>query len=78
MHECSQNRFDEYHKYTPDELTREKEANNFAGELLMPEYKFKEVFDEVRGDIRKLADRFGVSTRATEVRAFWLGLIDNI
>ena len=78
LHESSQNRFDEYHKYTPAELTREKEANNFAGELLMPEYKFKEVFDEVRGDIKKLADRFGVSTRATEVRAFWLGLIDNI
>jgi Zn-dependent peptidase ImmA (M78 family) len=78
LHEGCQNRFDEYHNYTPEELKREKEANDFAGELLMPQYKFKEVFDEVRGDFKKIADRFGVSHRATEVRAFWLGLIDNI
>lgn len=78
LHNGSQNRFDEYHKYTPEELKREREANDFAGELLMPQYKFKEVFDEVRGDMKKLADRFGVSIRAAEVRGFWLGLIDNI
>ena len=78
LHDGSQNRFDEYHKYTPEELTKERQANDFAGELLMPQYKFKEVFDEVRGDIKNLADRFGVSIRAAEVRAFWLGLIDNV
>jgi Zn-dependent peptidase ImmA (M78 family) len=78
LHQGSQNRFDEYHKYTEEELAREKVANNFAGELLMPQYKFKEAFDEVRGDIKKLADRFGVSIRAIEIRSFRLGLIDNI
>ena len=78
LHEGSQNRFDDYHKYSPEELKREKEANTFAGELLMPQYKFEEVFNEVRGNIQKIADRFGVSVRAAEVRSFWLGLIDNI
>ena len=78
LHQGSQNRFNEYHKYTEEELAREKVANNFAGELLMPQYKFKEAFDEVRGDIKKLANRFGVSIRAIEIRSFRLGLIDNI
>lgn len=78
LHDGSQNRFDEYHKYTDSELRMEREANDFAGELIMPKYKFEEVFNEVRGDIEKVADRFGVSIRAAEVRSFWLGLIDNI
>jgi Zn-dependent peptidase ImmA (M78 family) len=78
LHEGSQNRFDEYHKYTKVEKEREKEANDFAAELLMPQYKFEEVFDEFKGDIKKIADKFGVSIKATEVRAFWLGLIDNV
>ena len=59
-------------------VEREKEANTFAGELLMPQYKFEEVFNEVRGNIQKIADRFGVSVRAADVRSFWLGLINNI
>jgi len=78
LHEGSQNRFDEYHQYSSQELIREKEANDFAGELLMPQYKFEQIFEEAKGNIEKIADIFGVSNRATEVRAFWLGLIDNV
>jgi Zn-dependent peptidase ImmA (M78 family) len=59
-------------------ITKNKEANAFAMELLMPQYKFQEVFNEVRGNIQKVADRFGVSIGAVEARAFMLGLIDNI
>jgi Zn-dependent peptidase ImmA (M78 family) len=78
LHNSSQNRFDQYRKYTPKELREEKEANDFAGELLMPKYKFEEVFNELRGDVKKIAERFGVSQKAVEVRGFCLGLIDNI
>ena len=78
LHEGTQNRFDQYHKYSSEELHREREANNFAGELLMPKYKFIEVFNEVKGNIKKIAERFGVSQSAVEVRGFCLGLIDNI
>lgn len=73
-----QNRFDAIHKYSALEIKQEREANGFAGELLMPEYKIKEVFSEFRGEIKKIADFFGVSRQAIEVRAFNLGLIDNI
>ena len=78
LHEGCQNRFDEYHQYSSQELIREKEANDFAGELLMPQYKFEKIFEEAKGNIQKISDIFGVSNRATEVRAFWLGLIDNV
>lgn len=78
LHDGSQNRFDQYHKYTPEQLKREWEANKFAGNLLMPEYKFESVFKELKGRIKEIASYFGVSQRAVEVRAFYLGLIDNI
>ncbi|MFM7620434.1 MAG: ImmA/IrrE family metallo-endopeptidase [Alphaproteobacteria bacterium] len=78
LHEGTRNRFDQYNKYTSDELTIEKEANNFAGELLMPKYKFESIFRELQGKTKKIADWFGVSQRAVEVRGFCLGLIDNI
>jgi len=78
LHAGSNNRFDEYHKYTPDERKREYEANAFAGKLLMPENKFVEVFKKYKGFFPKIADIFGVSVRACEVRAFNLGLIDNV
>lgn len=78
LHDGTQNRFDKYHDYSPEELVREKEANNFAGELLMPKYKFLEVFNQLEGNIKNIAERFGVSQRAVEVRGFCLGLIDNV
>jgi len=78
LHDGSNNRFDQYHKYTSEELKKEQEANEFAGKLLMPQNKFEEIFGEFRGDIAKIADFFGVSQKAVEVRCFCLGLIDNI
>jgi Zn-dependent peptidase ImmA (M78 family) len=78
LHDGSQNRFDQYHKYTAEELKREWQANEFAGDLLMPKYKFESVFKELKPRIKGIADFFGVSQKAVEVRAFNLGLIDNI
>lgn len=78
LHDGAQNRFDQYHRYTPEELKKEKEANEFAGKLLMPQDKLKEVFHELSGNIKRIADFFGVSQKAVEVRCFCLGLIDNL
>ena len=78
LHQGSQNRFDDKHKYNKEEQEREQEANNFAGELLMPQYKFLEMYKKFAGNINKLADIFGVSQRAIEVRAFNLGLVDYL
>ena len=52
LHEGTQNRFDQSHQYTPEELIREKEANNFAGELLMPKYKFETLFIDFSTTVR--------------------------
>lgn len=78
LHRSSQNRFDDKHKYTSEELQREHEANEFAGELLMPQYKFLEMFEKFCGNTLKISDIFGVSQKAVEVRAFNLGLIDYL
>ncbi len=78
LHNGTNNRYDQYHKYTQEERKREYQANDFAGKLLMPENKFVEVFKKYNGVACEIADIFGVSTRACEVRAFNLGLIDNI
>ncbi len=63
---------------TPEERKREYEANDFALKLLMPEYKFVKIFEKYKGNTKKIADIFGVSIRACEVRAFNLGLIDSL
>lgn len=78
LHNGNNNRFDQYHKYTVEELKKERDANEFAGRLLMPQDKFEEIFKELRGNIVKIADFFGVSSKAAEVRCFCLGLIDNL
>ena len=44
----------------------------------MPENQFVEIFKKYEGRIFDIADIFGVSQRACEIRAFNLGLIDNI
>lgn len=41
----------------------------FAGALLMPRSEYKEVFEECDGDFNKIANVFGVSAVAAEVRA---------
>lgn len=54
----------------------EYEANVFAANLLMPESKFRECFEERNGDLSAIADDFGVSIAAAEVRARSLGLFN--
>ena len=51
----------------------EKEANRFAGELLMPRDEFKKAVDQGITNIDELARRFAVSTYAVRVRAKELG-----
>ena len=51
----------------------EKEANRFAGELLMPREEFKKAVDKGITDIDRLAQHFAVSTYAVRVRAKELG-----
>lgn len=46
---------------------REKEANTFAAEILMPEDKVRE-FYELNGDIKDTAEAFKVSTVAMAIR----------
>lgn len=55
----------------------EKEANEFAASLLMPEQDFKGAFEQYKGDLYVLAARFGVSLMAATVRGNDLNLIDK-
>jgi len=56
----------------------EYEANEFAGSLLMPEEKYKELVGKYKKrssvDITKLASDFDVSLDATLTRGKWLGI----
>jgi Zn-dependent peptidase ImmA (M78 family) len=52
----------------------EWEANWFAAAFLMPEIDFRRVYHESGGVARLVADQFGVSTAAAEVRAKGLSL----
>jgi Zn-dependent peptidase ImmA (M78 family) len=54
------------------------EANKFAMNLLMPEDAFIDFFKEYNGNFEKLSRRFRVTVEICKVRAFNLGLIDNI
>jgi len=54
--------------------TKEREANYFAGCLLMPDDIFSYQWKILNGDINKLSELFGVSTPAIAVRANILGL----
>ena len=74
----SKNRFDSKREYTEEELEEEKEANNFAAELLMPKEKFKKIFIEYSFNLTKIAEYFGVSRVACEYRAMNLGFRDSI
>ena len=79
LHEGKQYRFDDYKKYlTKEQRQIEYEANDFAGKLLMPEYRFVDLYCKSGGNKSKLADFFGVSLEAIKTRAFFLGLIDNL
>ncbi|MBF6672459.1 ImmA/IrrE family metallo-endopeptidase [Glutamicibacter sp. FBE19] len=52
----------------------ETQANYFAASLLMPESKFRDAYIEYSGDDWAIADAFGVSPQAVNVRAQSLGL----
>lgn len=54
---------------------REREANWFAAELLMPCEQFKKVASELQFDPVRIAMHFGVSGAAARVRLSVLGLI---
>jgi Zn-dependent peptidase ImmA (M78 family) len=68
--------------YSIEELKREKEANQFASELLMPEYYFNNEYNRLISNknfsvekiISHLSDYFWVSTKAIEYRIISLGL----
>ena len=53
----------------------EREANIFAGALLMPSKEYKEVYDNCEGDLIEVANVFDVSVPAAEVRASVLGIL---
>ena len=52
----------------------ERQANNFAANLLMPEELFREEVRRTRGDITLIAKRFNVSPLALRYRAKSLGM----
>jgi Zn-dependent peptidase ImmA (M78 family) len=58
-----------------EQQQKEKEANNFAAELLMPAEKVKEYWDVSRGDIVETANAFKVSKSAMAIRLERLGII---
>lgn len=68
--------------YSEKQEQLEKEANNFAANILMPEKIVKKLFSESIKDfyddssIQNLAERFGVSASAMTYRLINLGLID--
>jgi Zn-dependent peptidase ImmA (M78 family) len=55
----------------------EKEANDFAANLLMPEEIFKSYINEGYNTIDALADKFGLSTSAVKYRAYKLGFLSE-
>ena len=61
--------------YTKEEKQNERQANDFAAELLMPSDKFYQVYKENMGDIKKLTEFFMVSEEVIYFRAVKLGLM---
>ncbi|MDR2341507.1 MAG: ImmA/IrrE family metallo-endopeptidase [Campylobacteraceae bacterium] len=55
----------------------EREANEFAANLLMPKEMFEKYIDEGYDTISSLADKFQLSTSAVRYRAFKLGFISE-
>jgi Zn-dependent peptidase ImmA (M78 family) len=53
---------------------QEREADQFAAELLMPEHLVRAAVLEHGGDLERLADRFDVSRKAMQTRLRWLGI----
>jgi len=55
----------------------EKQANEFASELLMPKKEFEAAVKNGEDDVDKLANRFEVSIAAARYRAFKLGYLER-
>jgi Zn-dependent peptidase ImmA (M78 family) len=64
----SLNRMSTLETLSEDAQKRECEANKIAAELLMPEARFKEIWEE-SSNLDEVADRFDVSTSAASIRA---------
>lgn len=58
----------------PDRKTKEYDATEFAAELLMPENKFKEIWERSRKNIKELANFFDVPIAVAKVRMQRLGI----
>lgn len=61
--------------YSPQQLKEEREADEFAFDLMLPEAKFKQKFSECRGDLYELQKFFFIAENLIEVRARSLGLL---
>lgn len=61
---------------TIEDQRKEREANNFAAELIMPENRVREAFDitDARMSVEYYASMFGVSVSAMAIRLERLGL----
>lgn len=57
---------------------KEKEANKFAAELLIPEYFLKKDIKEKSWDIPSLSQRYKVSEQVMTIRIMNLNLLDKI
>ena len=67
--------FVDYRKNITDPSSqKEKEANYFASELLMPFELFCSHWIHFKGDLQKMATKFGVNTEAIRIRALELRL----
>lgn len=56
---------------------QEREADQFAAELLMPEHLVREAVLREGPDAARLADHFEVSKAAMQTRLRWLGLVGH-
>ncbi len=56
----------------------EIEANNYAGELLIPNEKFKKYLDRGITKIGDLADKFDVSISAIRYKAYKMGYLNRV
>lgn len=70
-------RSENYEEMSHDEKIREREANIFASELLMPEELVKKAYFELWYNIKALSEMFFVSWQAITRRLLDLSLISN-
>lgn len=61
-------------EYTPIE----REANEFAADLLIPEEKFRDFINRGENNVRDLAEKFSVSINAIRYRAYKLGYSSRV